>query len=72
MINKEESNMIIERQVHTYAEIRHAAQCLLQMGRSQPEGNYFQFMSSLVFSAFTLEAYLNHIGNKLFDCWEKI
>jgi hypothetical protein len=26
-------------------------------------------MASLVFTAFTLEAYLNHIGSKLYKCW---
>ena len=31
-----------------------------------------QFRASLVFTAFTLEAYLNHIGAKIFSCWEDL
>lgn len=29
-------------------------------------------MASLVFTAFTLEAYLNHIDPKVFKCWEDL
>ena len=29
-------------------------------------------MASLVFTAFTLEAYLNHIGPKVFKCWDDL
>lgn len=58
-----------ERQVRTYAEMWHTSSCLLKKGQEQPIGSKHQFMASLVFTAFTLEAYLNHIGPKLFKSW---
>jgi hypothetical protein len=58
-----------ERDVYTYAEMWHTSSCLLKKGIDNREGSYHQFMASLVFTAFTLEAYLNHIGPKLFQCW---
>ena len=41
-------------------------------GKAQPEGSAHQFRASLVFTAFTLEAYLNHLGRKLFRCWDDL
>jgi len=29
-------------------------------------------MGSLIFTAFSFEAYLNHIGPKIFSCWEAL
>jgi hypothetical protein len=58
-----------ERDVSTYAEMWHTSSYLLERGINKPEGSYHQFMASLVFTAFTLEAYLNHIGPKIFQCW---
>lgn len=61
-----------EREVKTYAEMWHTSHCLLKKGLQNPEGSFHQFMASLVFTAFTLEAYLNHIGPKVFNCWEDL
>lgn len=58
-----------EREVTTYAEMWHTSFCLLEKGQKEPKGSFHQFMASLVFTAFTLEAYLNHIGSKIFSCW---
>jgi hypothetical protein len=60
------------REVNTYAEMWHTSWCLLDAGRSNPEGSAHQFRASLVFTAFTLEACLNHIGPKVFDCWDDL
>ena len=57
------------RDVHTYCEMWYASQSLLLDGRSDAEGSYCQFMRSLVFTAFSLEAYLNHIGPRLLESW---
>jgi hypothetical protein len=56
-----------ERSVIAYSEFWHASWCLLEQGRSQEGGSYYQFMGSLVFTAFTFEAYLNHVGPKVFQ-----
>ncbi|MCB2184584.1 MAG: hypothetical protein KQH63_21380 [Desulfobulbaceae bacterium] len=61
-----------QREVKTYAEMWRTSDCLLQKGLGNPEGSFHQFMASLVFTAFTLEAYLNHIGPKVFKCWDDL
>lgn len=58
-----------ERNVTTYADMWHTSFCLLEKGQEEARGSFHQIMASLVFTAFTLEAYLNHIGAKLFSCW---
>ena len=61
-----------ERNVTTYAEMWHTSHCLLLKGQEELRMSVHQFRASLVFSAFTLEAYLNHIGAKIFSCWEDL
>ena len=61
-----------ERNVTTYAEMWHTSYCLLVKGQEEPKMSVHQFRASLVFTAFTLEAYLNHIGAKTFSCWEDL
>jgi|SRR5438105_376654 len=61
-----------ERTIHTYAELWHASHCVLQSGRTVAEGASWQFLSSLVLTAFSFEAYLNHVGAKTFECWEDL
>lgn len=61
-----------ERNVRTYAEMWHTSRVLLQMGKEMEKGSHHQFMGSIVFTAFTLEAYLNHIGPKVFNCWNSL
>lgn len=61
-----------ERSVHTYTTMWWASEWFLNKGLQEPKGSKYEFMASLVFSAYTLEAYLNHIGRKLFGCWNDI
>ena len=61
-----------ERQVRTYAEMWHTSRCLLKKGQDERLGSKHQFMASLVFTAFALEAYLNHVGAKLFKSWNDL
>lgn len=60
------------REVHTYAELWHGSRVLLERAQADPKGCYWLWMASLVFSAFSLEAYLNHIGSKLFRSWNAL
>lgn len=62
----------MEREITTYAEMWHTSSCLLKKGQKEPEGSFHQIMASLVFTAFSLEAYMNHIGAKLFSCWDDL
>ncbi|MCJ7653693.1 MAG: hypothetical protein MUO97_00050 [Dehalococcoidia bacterium] len=61
-----------ERQVNTYAEMWHASDVMLGKAKENPEGSFYQLMASLIFTAFTLEAYLNHIGQSIFKCWDDL
>jgi len=60
-----------ERHVITYAELWYTCLSLLKRGQDQEEGSFYQFMGSLVFAAFSFEAYLNHLGGKLFESWHR-
>ncbi len=57
------------RDVIMYAEMWHSSRCLLRHGQEHPIGSAHQFRASLVFTAFTLEAFLNHAGSHLFRHW---
>lgn len=59
-----------ERDVRIHANLWHTSECLLQRGQEQERASFHQFMGSLVFTAFTLEAYLNWLGDKLFPHWK--
>lgn len=71
-MNKSKMLITKEREVKTYVEMWHTSKCLLEKGINQPEGNIHQFMASIVFTAFTFEAYLNHIGPNVFNCWQDL
>ena len=61
-----------QRNVITYAEFWHTSSYLLEMAKKVDEGQYHLIMSSLVFKAFTIEAYFNHVGRKIFDDWKDV
>ncbi len=58
-----------ERDLNMYAELWHASECVLAAGIAQPRGSSWQFLSSIVLTAFAFEAYLNHVGQQLLSCW---
>ena len=58
--------------VHTYAELWHASKCVLEAGRLERRGSSWQFLSSLVLTAFAFEAYLNHVGPHVLACWQDL
>ncbi len=59
------------RNFHTYTAFWHTSWCLLEKGKESSEGSFHQYLASLVFSAFTIEAYLNHVGAWLFKSWRE-
>ncbi len=61
-----------ERTVHTYAELWHASGCVLDAGLKEPRGSSWQFLSSVVLTAFAFEAYLNHVGPRTIACWSQL
>jgi hypothetical protein len=60
------------RKVYTYSELWRTSYWTLNQAENEPAGSYFQIMASLLFTAFTLEAYLNHIGQDMFKCWNDL
>ena len=60
------------RTVRTYSELWHASGYVLKVGVEQPTGSSWQFLSSAVLTAFTFEAYLNHVGQRTFKCWSEL
>jgi hypothetical protein len=61
--------MTKERDVRPHASFWHTSRCLLDRGEEQEKASYHQFMASLVFTAFTFEAYLNWLGTQIFPHW---
>ncbi len=61
-----------EREVRTYLELLHGSRVLHQKAGEQIEGSYWLTMSSLLLTAFTFEAYLNHVGQQKIKFWEEI
>lgn len=61
-----------EREVRTFADLAHGANVLIMKTEQDPKGSYYTTMSSLLLTAFTFEAYLNHLGDKTIKFWEEI
>jgi hypothetical protein len=61
-----------KRIVRMYAELWHASASVLEAGVHEKRGSSWQFLSSLILTAFSFEAYLNHTGESLISCWEDL
>lgn len=61
-----------DRTVHMYSELWHASGCVLRSGIDEPRGSSWQFLSSIILSAFAFEAYLNLVGEQVFACWTSL
>jgi hypothetical protein len=65
---------IVEKKqtINTYAQMWNVAQLFLEKAKKDQTGSTWTTMASLIFTAFTLEAYFNHIGEKLFKSWKAL
>jgi len=61
-----------EREVRTFADLAHGADVLIIKTEQEQKGSYYTIMSSLLLTAFTFEAYLNHLGDKTVKFWDEI
>ena len=61
-----------EKTVNTFAHFRTVSWLSLQEAKQKKEGWFYQCMISQLFSAFCLEAYLYHVGQKKLAYWEKV
>ena len=57
------------RTVRIDSELWNTSEWLLKAGQERAIGYAHQFRTSLVFTAFALEAYLNHIGPLFLKTW---
>jgi len=71
-MEKEKVKVSKSRQVNTYLEMWRVSYWTMRQAEKEVEGSYFQIMASLIYTAFTLEAYLNHIGKQIFGCWDDL
>jgi hypothetical protein len=61
-----------ERHVTAFAELRSANYALLKNTRQQKPGWLYECMTTIITSAFKIEAYLNHVGAALFPFWDQM
>ena len=60
------------REVRTFVDLNHGVDVLIQKTEKEPKGSYYTTMGALLMTAFTFEAYLNHLGQKRIKFWEEI
>lgn len=61
-----------EREVRTFADLFHASLVMLKKAEEDERGSNYTNMASLLFAAFTFEAYLNHLGALQIEYWPEI
>jgi hypothetical protein len=71
-INRAKQKALVtqERNVRTYAELWHASSKVLEKGIRDEVGSSWQFLASIVLTAFAFEAYLNHVGAEAVVSWQ--
>ncbi len=67
---KKTKNLVTaDKTVYTVGYLRQVSWHTLNEAKENEIGQYLNCMSSMVFSAFTIEAYLNHLGGKTIPFW---
>ncbi|AOW75609.1 hypothetical protein A3Q34_01150 [Colwellia sp. PAMC 20917] len=56
----------------TFAYMNIGATHMLELAEYSEEGQLYNVISCIIFSAFTLEAYFNHLGSLRHDDWSKV
>ncbi|MUL04422.1 hypothetical protein GNP89_19910 [Aliivibrio fischeri] len=60
-----------EYETISFAFMNIGATHMLELAEASEEGQLYNSASCIIFSAFTLEAYFNHLGAQLYDNWVK-
>jgi hypothetical protein len=55
----------------TYVYLYDMATYSRDQAEADEEGRFFNCMNAVVYSAFCVEAYLNHVGPRVLPCWDK-
>ncbi len=61
----------VARTVVAYVDLYHAAKFSVERAENSDEPEFYNCLSALLFCAFCLESYLNHIGRAYFENWQK-
>jgi hypothetical protein len=64
------AHSITERDVRIHPYLWKTSEHFLEKGQAEAKGSFYEFLASITFSAFTLEAYMNWLGTKLFPHWQ--
>jgi hypothetical protein len=68
----EKKKVDVHRTVYTFAYLRNISYTCLKKAKAEEKGSSNLIASSMVFSAFSFEAYLNHLGSHVTDFWNII
>ena len=60
-----------EREIKTFVSLNEGANFLIQKAQKDKTGSNYTTMATLLLTAFTFEAYLNHLGEHHFDLWKE-
>lgn len=60
------------REIRTFVDLNHGADVLIQKTVDEKKGSYYTTMGALLLTAFTFEAYLNHLGDRTLKFWSEI
>lgn len=61
-----------EMPMRTYAHLWTSSEFMLECGRRDQNGASHHYLSSIILTAFALEAYLNHAGREILNSWEQV
>jgi hypothetical protein len=62
----------IERNINTFAQFHNLTYNTLKLAMKESTGRFHYCLITMVFCSFTLEAYLNHLGEKIINDWLSI
>ncbi len=68
-MGKRRLSVSAERTINTYSFLHIAALQGTEQAESSEEGQFYNCMSSIMFTAFCIEAYLNHVAPQLLPHW---
>ncbi len=69
-MSKRRLSVSAERTIYTYSYLHSAALQGIEQAENSEEGAFYNCMSSVVLSAFCIEAYLNHVACRLLPYWD--
>lgn len=73
-MQKDSKNRSVEvkREVFPHGRLRNGSWYMLQQAKTVEEGGFYSILSSMLFSSFCMEAYLNYLGSKILDSWKHL